>query len=288
MYRKVVLCCMLFLSVAVFAQRTERVCEEYVYYPPGNMSLDDAKRIALERAQTQAIEKRFGRLISQSNTTFISNRNGESSVDFSSSAESQVKGDWIETIGQPEFSIFYEQGMLVVKVVVTGRIREIISAQIDIKAEVLCNGTDLKFARTDFKHGDDIYLYFQSPVNGYLAVYLLDEATQMVNCYLPYEGSSESIVSIEKDSSYIFFSRKHAGDNAYLVDEYQMECSAPIERNTLYIIFSTNKFAKAISNKVGDRLPPGLPFKEFHKWLAKGKQRDREMLHLTRLLTITK
>ena len=137
MYRKVVLCCMLFLSVVVFAQRTERVCEEYVYYPPGNMSLDDAKRIALERAQTQAIEKRFGRLISQSNTTFISNRNGESSVDFSSSAESQVKGDWIETIGQPEFSIFYEQGMLVVKVVVTGRIREIISAQIDIKAEVL-------------------------------------------------------------------------------------------------------------------------------------------------------
>ena len=175
-----------------------------------------------------------------------------------------------------------------VKVVVTGRIREIISAQIDIKAEVLCNGTDLKFARTDFKHGDDIYLYFQSPVNGYLAVYLLDEATQMVNCCLPYEGSSESIVSIEKDSSYIFFSRKHAGDNAYLVDEYQMECSAPIERNTLYIIFSTNKFAKAISNKVGDRLSPGLPFKEFHKWLAKGKQRDREMLHLTRLLTITK
>lgn len=288
MYRKVVLCCMLFLSVVVFAQRTERVCEEYVYYPPGNMSLDDAKRIALERAQTQAIEKRFGRLISQSNTTFISNRNGESSVDFSSSAESQVKGDWIETIGQPEFSIFYEQGMLVVKVVVVGRIREIISAQIDIKAEVLCNGTDLKFARTDFKNGDDLYLFFQSPVNGYLAVYLLDEVTQMVYCLLPYKGSSESIVLVKKDTPYFFFSAKHAGDNVQLVDEYTMTCSGTIERNTLYIIFSPNEFAKANSNDVNEQLPPELPFKEFHKWLAKGKQRDREMFHLTRLLTITR
>ena len=27
----------------------------------------------------------------------------------------------------------------------------------------------------------------------------------------------------------------------YLVDEYQMECSAPIERNTLYIIYRHKK-----------------------------------------------
>lgn len=288
MYRIVIICCMLFLSVVVFAQRTEKVRVEYVYYPPENVSLEEAKRIALERAKIQAIANEFGTVVAQSNATLVSNRNGESSADFSSLAESEVKGEWIETIGQPTYQVSYEQDMLVVKAIVSGRIREIISAQIDLKAEVLCNGTDLKFARTDFKHGDDIYLYFQSPVNGYLAVYLLDEVTQMVYCLLPYRSSPESIVSIDKDTPYIFFSPKHAGDNAYLIDEYQMECSTPIERNTLYIIFSPNEFSKAISRNVDDGIPTALPFKEFHKWLAKGKQRDKEMLHLTRLLTITK
>ena len=67
-----------------------------------------------------------------------------------------------------------------------------------------------------------------------------------------------------------------------------MKCSASIERNILYIVFSPNEFAKAISKNVDDRIPAELPFKEFQKWLAKGKQRDREMLHLTRLLTITR
>lgn len=279
---------MLFLSVGVMAQRTERVCEEYVYYPPENISLEEAKHIALERAKIQAIAKEFGTLVSQSNATFVSNRTGESSVDFSSLAESQVKGEWIETIGQPEFSISYEQGMLVVKVVVVGRIREIISAQIDIKAEVLCNGTDLKFARTDFKNGDDLYLFFQSPVNGYLAVYLLDEVTQMVYCLLPYKGSSESIVLVKKDTPYFFFSAKHAGDNAQLVDEYTMTCTNSVERNTLYIIFSPNEFTKANSNDVNERLPQELPFGDFQKWLSKGRQRDKGMVYLTRVLTITK
>ena len=75
---------MLFLSVVVFAQRTEKVRAEYVYYPPENVSLEEAKRIALERAKIQAIANEFGMVVAQSNATLVSNRNGESSADFSS------------------------------------------------------------------------------------------------------------------------------------------------------------------------------------------------------------
>lgn len=277
-----------FLTVALFAQRTEKVRVEYTFHAPENISLEEAKRIALERAKIQAIADEFGTVVSQSNTTLVSNRNGESSTDFSSLAESEVKGEWIETIGQPEFIISYEQGMLVVRAIVTGRIREIKSAQIDLKAELLCNGTDLKFARTDFNNGDDLFLYFQSPVNGYLTVYLLDEVTQMVYCLLPYKSSSESIALVKKDTPYVFFSAKHAGDNAQLVDEYTMTCTNSVERNTLYIIFSPNEFTKANSNDVNERLPQELPFGDFQKWLSKGRQRDKGMVYLTRVLTITK
>ena len=141
--RSIITVCLLFFALPILAQRTEKVRAEYVYHAPENISLEEAKRIALERSKIQAIADEFGTIVSQSNTTLVSNRNGESSTDFFSLGGSEVKGEWIETIGQPEYKINYDQGMLVVKAIVSGRIREIVSAQIDIKAEVLCNGTVL-------------------------------------------------------------------------------------------------------------------------------------------------
>lgn len=285
--RSIIIVCLLFFALPILAQRTEKVRAEYVYHAPENISLEEAKRIALERAKIQAIADEFGTIVSQSNTTLVSNRNGESSTDFFSLGGSEVKGEWIETIGQPEYEINYDQGMLVVKAIVSGRIREIVSAQIDIKAEALCNGTDLKFARTDFKSGDDLYLYFQSPVDGYLAVYLLDEVSQMVYCLLPYKSSSEAVTPIEHDKPYVFFSAKHAGDKAYLVDEYTMTCNSSVERNTIYVVFSPNEFAKANSNNVEELLPQELSFEEFQKWLSKGKNKDNDMIVLNEPITIS-
>ena len=287
-HRLFIIVCLCFLCVDAFPQRTEKVYAEYIYHAPENISLEEAKRIALERAKIQAIADEFGTIVSQSNTTLVSNRNGESSSDFFSLGGSEVKGEWIETIGKPEYDINYEQGMLVVKAMVSGCIREIVSAQIDLKAEVLCNGTDLKFARTDFKSGDDLYLYFQSPVNGYLAVYLLDEVSQMVYCLLPYKSSSEAVTPIEKDKSYIFFSAKHAGDKGHLVDEYTMTCTNPVERNTIYVVFSPNEFAKANSNNVDELLPKELSFEEFQRWFSDGRIKDKKMIVECKQIIINK
>lgn len=276
------------LALTSWGQRTEKVHTEYIYHAPENISLEEAKSIALERAKQQAIADKFGAIVSQSNTTMVSNRNGESSSNFFSLGGSEVKGEWIETIGEPSYGISYEQGMLVVKAIVSGRIREIIHAQIDIKAEVLCNGTDLKFARTDFKSGDDLYLYFQSPVDGYLAVYLLDEISQMVYCLLPYKSSPEAATPIVHDKPYIFFSAKHAEDKAHLVDEYTMTCNNSVERNTIYVVFSPNEFAKANSNSAEKLLPLELSFKEFQNWLSKGRVRDKERNVIKQNISITK
>lgn len=70
------------LSSSVFAQRVEKVTAEYVYHAPENISLEEAKYIALERAKIQAIADTFGTIVSQSNFTTIANRNGKSDVDF--------------------------------------------------------------------------------------------------------------------------------------------------------------------------------------------------------------
>lgn len=279
---------LLCFSASLYAQRTVKVQVEYTYYAPENVTLEEAKLTALDRAKIKAIAEEFGTLISQDNTTFISNRNGLSDIDLYSLGGSEVRGEWIETIGNPAYTIAYEQNMLVVKVSVKGRIREIKSARIDFIAKILCNGTDLKYERRDFRSGDDMYLYFQSPVSGYLAVYLLDDIAQTVYCLLPYKHSEEVVASVEKDIPYLFFSAKHAGEEGSEVDEYTLTCNRDEEPNTIFVIFSPNLFVKANSSNVKELLPRQLDFEEFQKWLVKCRNQDKEMVVDRMRITIKK
>ena len=272
------ICCLGFFSTLSFAQKVMKVRAEYTFYAPSNVTLDEAKHIALERAKVQIIAETFGTVVSQNNTTFVRNQNGNSEIDFLSMGGSEVKGEWIETIGEPVYDIAYEQGMLIVKVSVNGRIREIITPQINFTAKVLRNGTDEKFEDSNFKVGDDLYFYFKSPVSGYLSLYLLDELTQTVYCLLPYKYSDEPIVAIEHDIPYVFFSPQHAdGISPSMVDEYTMTCNHEKESNTIYVIFSPNRYVKANSSNMEDLLPRQLSFEEFQKWLVKYRNQDKDM-----------
>ena len=57
-----------------------------------------------------------------------------------------------------------------------------------------------------------------------------------------------------------------------------MTCNSSVERNTIYMVFSPNEFAKANSNNVEELLPQELSFEEFRKWLSKGRNRDKGMI----------
>ena len=239
--------------------------------------MEEAERIALERAKEQAIADEFGTVDSQSNFTSVSNRDGESDVDFFSLGGSETKGEWIETLGEPQFNrSFDEDGSLIIRVAVKGRIREIKQAQIAIEAKVLCNGTDLKFERSDFRNGDDLYLYFKSPVDGYLNVYLLDEVAKTVYCLLPYRKSHQGAVFVEHDEDYLFFSKEAAGEYASEVDEYVMTCSRNMERNILYVLFSPNEFAKSSLEKSPNTRPHQIAWTDFQKWIKKNRNRDND------------
>ena len=258
----------------IFSQKIERVYAEYTYYVPENISLDEGKRTALERAKIQALSDAFGTIVSQSNSTIVKSDNGKSDVDFLSLGGSDVKGEWIETVGEPKFNIFYDKGMLVVNVSVEGKARAITTSRIDLNVKVLRNGTDIKYESDEFHDGDDLYLYFKSPVNGYLAAYLLDESTQEVFCLLPYRSSGEPAYKITHDKPYIFFSAEKDKESLCEVDEYTMTCEKAIEQNTLYIIFSPNMFTKANTEEESYGLPRQLSLNEFQRWLSKCKIKD--------------
>ncbi len=266
---------LMFVSILpLSAQKIEKVHGEYTYHVPDNISLEEGKRTALERAKIQALAEAFGTLVSQNNSTIVKNENGKSSVDFLSIGGSNVKGEWIETIGDPKFDIFYESNMLTIKATIDGKAREIKNANIDFEAKLLRNGTEERYESNEFRNGDDLYLYFKSPVNGYLAVYLLDENTQQVFCLLPYKSSGEPAYKVVHDKPYIFFSCQKADGKASEVDEYTMTCERSMEQNIIYIVFSPNMFAKAFAEDENAGLPRQLALKDFQKWLGKCKVKD--------------
>lgn len=255
-------------TIHVFSQKMKTVEGEYTYHAPENVTLEEAKRIALDRAKIQALADAFGTIVSQTNATHVQNRNGSSDIDFLSVGGSEVKGEWIETVGEPQYDISYEQGMLVVKVSVKGKVREIVSAQIDIKAKVLRNGTEDKFESDEFRDGDDLYLSFVSPVSGYLAVYLVD-AEQKAYCLLPYRGQTDGIYKVEANRRYLFFNIKEAPpQERQYVDEYVMTCSRSSEHNLIYVIFSPQPFMKAVDEEGEKNQIRILRISDLQKWLG--------------------
>lgn len=265
------------LTAVCFSQKVRTVSGTYTYVVPENVDLERAKQIALERVKIQLIANEFGTTISQSNITSAKNSPTESSIDFLSIGQSDVRGEWIETIGEPTIKTEVDNEQLVVKVWIKGKIRETIAAEIDFSAHVLKNGTDDKFEATDFRDGDDLYLSFQSPVSGYVAIYLIDNDSQAF-CLLPYSNQEQGMVKVKANQRYLFFSSLLATSELRpFVDEYTMTCSRTQELNQIYVIFSPNAFTKAVDSQDVNALPRTLTQKDFQQWLSKCRAKDKQM-----------
>ena len=287
--RSICIILLLLFFINLSAQKTVKICGEYTYVAPENVSLEQARQTALERAKLEALAEKFGTTVSQNNATVVENKNGASDIRFLSFGGSDVKGEWLETTKEPKYDISYEKETLIVKVSVCGKAREIVGAGIDFTAKVLKNGTEAKFESDNFKNGDDIYLLFRSPTDGYLAVYLVDES-QTAYCLLPYKNTPSGNARIKSGKEYVFFSGKDAERNeAAAVDEYVLTTNKSAENNFLWIIFSPNEFTKANDKTRGEvSLPRELSYDDFQQWLAKNRTRDKDMKLVTKGLTVTK
>lgn len=275
--RSIIFCIAVLLSLSCFARKVKKVEGEYTFYAPENLSPAEARRVALERAMITAIADEFGTLVSQSSSTVTRNDDANSTDNFFSIGGSEVKGEWVRTIGEPEYTISYDQGMLVVKVKVRGEAAEIETATIDLDVRTLKNHPDLRAESSEFKNNDDIFLYFKSPENGYLAVFLLDESTTDVSMLLPYETSGLSSYPVKRGRPYIFFSENTCDKTeAPEVVNYVLMCSNDVEYNSLYVVFSPNRFTSPLSDARYLEVPV-IKYEEFNKWLTNNRKHDKEM-----------
>ena len=280
----------LLLSLAMFplllwGQKVKTISGEYTYYADPNMSVKEATAAAIENARLQAIAREFGTLLTQNTQQQDKAVNGRESSFFMQLNSMEVKGEWMRDVSEPETTReILEDGTLAIRAKVKIEARAISNEATEFEMKVLRNGTDARFMDTNFKSGDDLYLYLKTPVDGYVAVYLIDEEPTAY-CLLPYSGDNDGLRPVKRNKEHVFFSPALASvDDKDIVDELKITCSDDLmELNQLYVIFSPSPFTKAIDYDGGElvpgqlTVPRQLSYKDFASWFSKQRARDPKM-----------
>jgi hypothetical protein len=276
----------------VMAQKTVKSTGEFQVQLTREMSEASACETCLQQAMVQAIEKAFGRVMIQGNTTLLENINTGETVQttqtFNMIAESYVNGDWIETLNESCERFEYE-GKPWVRCEVKGRVQELVRPAYDLNVAALdCTDPGCKTDR--FINGEPLYLYFKAPVDGFLTVYLGDPTiTQRLLPYSRMPRGMVNAVPVKADEDYILFSAAKDGfELSTYVDEYEMYTDKPVDQNRLYVIFSREPLVKpalyAGQDPGGDNLevPMQLNPQDFQKWLAQQRRYNPD-IQVTRL-----
>lgn len=268
-----------------YAQGVRLVSGTYQYVQPRHMTMEQAEMTAIEKAKIQILADEFGTLVGAVTTTKISTVDGQSSSTTFEIGESEVRGEWLETIGTPEIILSSPDGKEIVYTVkLKGKAREISSNPIEYEVGIYRNVCDERNLSLEFRDGDSFFLSFESPIKGYLAIYLVagDTAFRL----LPYREMEDGAVQIKANRRYLFFSEK---DNSLECPSTTMFStvlltSEPIEYNRVYTIFSPEFFSQALddSENISEGRPlvspNSLDYKDFQKWLFRLRQKDRRMM----------
>lgn len=282
-------------SCLSFAQPVLTRTGSYTYVAPQNQSLEAAKKKALESAKNQILADEFGTVVGVSSISRTENIDGQSKSSYLSIGETDVKGEWIGTVGTPTYDMSFEGETIVIKVTVTGKIREITASSIDLDVNVLRNGVEERDGSGVLKDGDDLFLSFKSPVKGYVAVYQYD--SDGVFRLLPYLESETGSVPVKGGKEYVFFEEKSPSGvtvksdmpaGAGAASHYMITCSSDEDLCRYYIIFSPNAFSVPNDEKVNDSIPAMIDFESFQKWMVKSRKRDKEMVVVPRDVTLRK
>lgn len=271
---------------ATVAQKEVTVEGEYTYYIPSYQSKDEALVIAFDRARNAALIAEFNQTLFQSNTTIVSNRNGKSAVDYYSFSSSDVRGEWLgyDKRNGKDTTFAYDSNMkeFVIIAKVKGKAREIKSAGIEIDARVLRNRWEEQFEGYDFISGDSLYLYFRTPVDGYVTVWLLDYTSRTVYCLLPHTKSPFGAVQVHHEKEYVFFHQ----DDYFKNQKYTLTADAAVDMQEIFVVFSPNTYSKAICKTKSKSALPELSDKDFDSWLNNCRGKDKDMTVVRKLIKI--
>ena len=233
-----------------------------------DMTLKQTEQMAVDLAIVEAIESEFGRVIFQGNTTYIENvstgKRVETDMRTISIGNSYVNAEMIQMDEPVCDSQLDDKGQLWVTCRIKGRAREILEPPLEFAAEPL-DCPEPRCKTTDFVDNEPFYMYFKSPVDGYLSIYLADDKNAY--CLLPCYTAEGSTFEIKQDQEYILFED----------EEFLLYTDKEFESNRLFLIFSTSKYNKGLLEQEEEFvvngedfvLPEKMKVEEFQRWLTK-------------------
>lgn len=250
------------------------------------MSKEAALLKVEELAKINAIENAFNTYVEQeANVTVISGKS-----DFRIIGTTKVKGEWIETLEKKlsedtreEVGQYGKEKTIWITCTIKGRIKEA-TPKASVEFTTL-SCPKLNCRSTTFVSGEQLYLQFKSPLDGYLSIFIDDGNT--VNRLLPYSSSeNSSSVKVKADKNYIFFAKNDDNPEFGSPDEVELYTLKYKEYNTLYIIFSEVNYFKPILNKEkfadnGYLLPKSLIKTRFEEWISKNRATLADFLDRT-------
>jgi hypothetical protein len=243
-----------------------------------NMTINETYEKAENLAMINAIENAFGTYAEQQMDMTI--KDGMTSYNIIGTTK--VKGDWIETtdikFSEDLKKSKTDNGIVTTKYItcnIDGKVRKSIS-RAALEYEIL-NGPNLLSRTQKFYHEEQLFVFFKSPVNGFLSIFLEDnEAVYRLLPYMNMSDNYQSGVPIKSDTDYLFFSQE---DNAFpgnAVDEqYLFTLKTDVEYNFIYIVFSEDEYVKPMlenSNLIEEKIiPKQLSIIKFQKWLTNNR-----------------
>lgn len=265
----------------------KRITANYLYHIPRGESDEEAERHALQRARTEAIAKAFGTFVSNNSTSVYEQQNDQYYQGYFQLTDCDVRGEWISISG-PKFDFGYDGNHERSVLVMEDGYAVKLGGDLNLDIRLLRSGLDIERNKVGthdiYKDGDNMYLYFKSPVDGYLTLYIVDNdniSNPRVARLLPYPSENDGDAQpIKANHPYIFFSEDKA-ESELKEDtrEIYMRCTnRDMDFNILYIIFSREPFTRCVDKSTEEDEVPTLRMKIFQKWLSNRLSSDHELM----------
>lgn len=273
----------LFMSFGSSAQRTVKVTgkSQYIVTDNDNITLKEAKIRSIDLAKTEAMRNEFGTMVASDFLNFESSNNDELSSSYIMDTSSSVRGEWLGDDKDPVITIETAGDNIIFTAEVWGTAREIIRANTELKWDIKKDVNGKRVNSDSFDSGERFFLDFKSPMDGYVAIYLItgDDETA---CLLPYKRDTSGRFSVKGGKDYTFFDKAIDPTATY----YKLSTDQMQEMNQLVVVFSPNPFTKDVDVSSDSRKPNHIGQKDFAKWLLKNQRADKDMVVNRKWVTI--
>lgn len=228
---------------------------KYRYTASESMSMQEAKKIAVEKTRELAITRAIG--------------NGK-------------KGKWVVDTKDPVVKTsLNDDGGIVIECEVWGEVIEIAQNTVKLDWRILVGSPDGDEGDTFFS-GDAMYIYFKSPVSGYVAAYLLD-GSDYAYCLVPYIGADNDRMKVNSGRAYTLLQRSTEQNGKISTI---MTTDKESESNEVVLIFSTNPFTKCMGKIMSNIYCSNI--KHYNSWLENLQEKDPELIVEKRTVQILK